>query len=609
MFKNHPKGLFVAFFTNMGERFGFYTMMAILVLFLQAKYGLTEEEAGGYYSWFYFSIYALALVGGMIADWTKRYKLVILAGQLVMFAGYVMIALPGMSLTASFISLLIIALGNGLFKGNLQAVVGQLYDNEQYKKMRDNAFMVFYMGINVGAFFAPFVATGVRNWWLKSHGGFLHDGSLPALCHQMIGGTLENKAQLQELANSVMVNGQPVNDLMSFSQSYIDVFSRGYNWAFAVAAGAMIVSLLIYVIFNKMLPEKSKVVTETAAATAPKSNLTADAGQFILPVLLLGLTTALFHFLGSWTGLKQLDYAFGLAIGLFIAFVTYMFRISTKEEKPKVASLCLVFVVVIFFWMSFHQNGLTLTLFARDYTVKEVGAFTNLFFNLWTILAVIATIGGAVLAFRKSNMTNRLIGVVMFLAGAGFCVYYSLKVSQATNAISPEVFQSFNPLYIVALTPLVMGVFAYLGRKGKEPSTPRKIGYGMIIAALGFVIVLVASLKLISPHLLNGAATPDSSRVSPYWLMSSYLILTIAELFLSPMGISFVSKVAPSRFQGLMQGGWLLATAVGNKFLFVGSLMWNRVDLYMLWGIFIICCILSALFIFSIMKKLEKATQ
>jgi POT family proton-dependent oligopeptide transporter len=177
------------------------------------------------------------------------------------------------------------------------------------------------------------------------------------------------------------------------------------------------------------------------------------------------------------------------------------------------------------------------------------------------------------------------------------------------NAISPEVFQSFNPLFIVALTPLVMGFFAFLNNKGKDPSTPKKIGIGMIIAALGFVLVLIASLDLVSPYLLGGAAAPEASRVSPYWLMSSYLILTIAELFLSPMGLSFVSKVAPSRFQGLMQGGWLLATAVGNKFLFVGSLMWGRIDLYLLWGIFIICCALSAIFIFSIMKKLENATK
>ena len=607
MFKQHPKGLIVAFFTNMGERFGFYTMMAILVLFLQAKYGLTEEEAGGYYSWFYFSIYALALVGGMLADWSKNYKVVILIGQVIMFVGYVMIALPGMSLVASFVSLLIIALGNGLFKGNLQAVVGQLYDNEKYKHLRDNAFMVFYMGINIGAFFAPFIATGIRNWWLESH-GFLHDGSLPALCHQMVGGTLENTSQLQNLANAAMLNKQPVTDLMSFSQSYIEIFSRGYNWAFAVAAGAMIISLLIYTFFYKLLPAKKK--ESIAVATAPKSSLATDAGKFVLPVLLLGLTSALFHCLGLWTGLNQLDYALGLAIGLFVAFVTYIFQISTKDEKPKVISLCLVFIVVIFFWMSFHQNGLTLTYFARDYTVKEVGSITGIFFNLWTILAFMATIGGFLLVRKIKTLLYRIIGAfIMFSISFGGWFFYFREVARTSNSISPEVFQSFNPLFIVALTPLIMGLFADLSKKGKEPSTPRKIGYGMIIASLGFVVVLVASLSLISPHLLDGAAPPDSSRVSPYWLMSSYLILTIAELFLSPMGLSFVSKVAPSRFQGLMQGGWLLATAVGNKFLFVGSLMWNRVDLYILWGIFIICCVLSAVFIFSIMKRLEKATN
>ena len=176
MLKGHPKGLLVAFFSNMGERFGFYTMMAILVLFLQAKYGLTEKQAGSYYSWFYFAIYALALVGGTLADKTKKYKLVILAGLLVMFTGYVVMSLPGNTLTITLIGLFTIAFGNGLFKGNLQAVVGQMYDDPQYAKVRDSAFMIFYMGINVGAFFAPFAATFVRNWFLKSQ-GFSHDGS------------------------------------------------------------------------------------------------------------------------------------------------------------------------------------------------------------------------------------------------------------------------------------------------------------------------------------------------------------------------------------------------------------------------------------------------
>ena len=608
MFSGHPKGLFVAFFTNMGERFGFYTMMAILVLFLQAKYGLSEEVAGGYYSWFYFAIYALALIGGMLADWTKKYKTVILFGQIIMFLGYALIAIPGMALEMSLMGLFIIALGNGLFKGNLQAVVGQLYDDEKYTKLRDSAFMVFYMGINIGAFFAPFVAKGVRNWWLEQN-GYLHDGSLPSLCHQMIKGTLRNTEQLQELANSAIISKAPVTDLMGFAQNYIDVFSRGYNWAFAIAAGAMLLSLVVYVIFNKMLPNKTKepkAVVQTGDETKQKTGK--GIISYIIPLVLFGLTTFIFELVGQTTGLTQIDYKLGLAVGLFVAFVSYMFNISTKEEKPRILSLCLVFVVVIFFWMSFHQNGLTLTYFARDYIVKDVGPFTNLFFNLESILCLIATIAGAILALTNKDTKNRIIGGALFLVFGAVCYWFTTTYG-SHNAISPEVFQSFNPLFIVSLTPLVMGFFSYLSSKDKDPSTPKKIGIGMIIAALGFVVVLVASLGLISPYMLEGAAVPDSSRVGPYWLMSSYLVLTIAELFLSPMGLSFVSKVAPARFQGLMQGGWLLATAVGNKFLFVGSLMWGRIDLYMLWGIFIICCILSAIFIFSIMKKLESATS
>ncbi|TNF42984.1 MAG: hypothetical protein EP313_00055 [Bacteroidetes bacterium] len=177
------------------------------------------------------------------------------------------------------------------------------------------------------------------------------------------------------------------------------------------------------------------------------------------------------------------------------------------------------------------------------------------------------------------------------------------------NSIEPEVFQSFNPLFIVALTFPVMGVFAWLNKKNIEPSTPRKIGIGMIIAAVGFMVVLLSSVKLPSPVSLAGSPVAEALRVSPYWLISSYLILTVAELFLSPMGLSFVSKVAPSRFQGMMQAGWLLATATGNKLLFVGSKLWDRVELWQLWTVFIVCCLLSAAFIFSIMKRLESATK
>ncbi|MCX6273317.1 MAG: MFS transporter [Bacteroidetes bacterium] len=589
MLKGHPKGLIVAFFANMGERFGFYTMMAILVLFLQAKYGLSESTAGEIYSWFYFAIYALALVGGLIADYTNKYKTVILAGQVIMFAGYVLMSIPGLTLTVTVIGLFTIAFGNGLFKGNLQAVVGQMYDDERYSKLRDSAYMLFYMGINIGAFFAPFAATRVRDWWLETN-NYLHDGSLPALCHQFQNGTLKDVSTLQHLADKVSLKG-PVANLADFASNYLEVFSRGYNYAFGIAACAMILSLIVYLLFFRLLPNKQKAVKKQDDGVQKKP-------WAILVALAAGFLTAYLISLVK-------DFPTGMAFGLFAAFITWIIIISNKEEKPRVTALILVFIVVVFFWMSFHQNGLTLTFFARDYTVKTVAPVTYMFFTLENILSVIAFIAGIILVLGKKRSVNiRIAGGVLFVLGAAAC-YYLFS-------------QSFNPLFIVTLTFIVMAVFTWLNKRGIEPSTPKKIGIGMIIAAIGFVVILVASLNLVSPHELkfmdaSGAVkynpVPDSSRVMPYWLMSSYLILTIAELFLSPMGLSFVSKVAPVRFQGLMQGGWLLATAVGNKLLFIGSDFWGVLDLWQLWAIFITCCILSAAFIFSIIKRLERVTS
>jgi POT family proton-dependent oligopeptide transporter len=609
MLKNHPKGLLVAFFSNMGERFGFYTMMAILVLFLQAKFGLTAEKAGGIYSWFYFGIYALALLGGILADSTKKYKLVILAGIIIMFAGYVIMAVPGMSLTITVIGLMTIALGNGLFKGNLQAVVGQMYDDPRYSKLRDTAFMIFYMGINVGAFFAPFAANGMRNWWLKTN-GFAHDGSVPSLCHQFINGTLTDTQVFQQLADKVNLSG-PVTDLSAFSHNYLDVFSKGYNYAFGVAAAAMVISLLVYIIFNKLLPAKEVKVT-----TAVSEKVDFKPVPLVAAALAMGITAFVLQLL------KQVDWATGFAFGLFAAFVTWIILSSRKEERARITALVLVFFVVIFFWMSFHQNGLTLTLFARDYTVKQVGPFTNLFFTLPSMLAVIGAIAGVViLLYKNIRSKTKIIGGVLFAVSFLFALFFLTGFDPTTllsrwfktfgpqNSIAPEVFQSFNPLFIVALTFPVMGAFAWMNKKGIEPSTPKKIGIGMVIAALGFIIILIASIGAPSPGSLAGVPAADADRVTPYWLMSSYLVLTVAELFLSPMGLSFVSKVAPSRFQGLMQGGWLLATAVGNKLLFIGTLLWDKVALSTLWLVFIICCLISATFIFSILKRLEKASS
>ncbi len=552
MLKGHPKGLYVAFFANMGERFGFYTMMAILVMFLQARYGLDAEAAGGVYSWFYFAIYALALFGGFIADKTQRYKLTIMLGIIVMFVGYVFLSVPGMTLLLSQVALYTIAFGNGLFKGNLQALVGQMYDDPRYEKLRDSAFSIFYMGINIGAVFAPNVAAGVRNFWLARH-NYGYDADLPSLCNQLTAGTLENTAQLQALANKV--SGTAVTDLAAFATDYIDVFTTGYNYAFGVAGIAMLVSLLTYVLFQRHLPDRK---TQAAA---------------------------------------EVD---GAAVKAAV-------KMTWEEEKKRLVALGLVFLVVIFFWMSFHQNGLTLTMFARDYTEKAVGRVSNLIFDIWGLLSIAAFIIGLVFVVRKASATlTRGIGAAL-IAGGAAAAWYLYGTYQDTNPIEPEIFQQFNPYFVVFLTPVVVGLFGWLRDKGKEPSTPRKIGIGMILAAVGFVIMIFSSLSLTSPADLSGAPSPD--RVSAYWLMSTYFTLTVAELFLSPMGISFVSKVSPPRFQGLMQGGWLAATALGNKLLFVGSTMWGIFDLWIVWTVFVVCCLISAGFIFSILKKLEAATS
>jgi len=545
VFKGHPRGLIVAFFANMGERFGFYTMMAILVLFLQAKFGLKADQAGWIYGVFYFLIYALALVGGFIADRTQNYKGTIMTGIIVMFAGYVLLAIPGMGLPFAIFGLFIIAFGNGLFKGNLQALVGQMYDDPAYSKLRDSAFSLFYMGINIGAVFAPNAARAIRTWYLGSQ-GFGYDADLPALCHQYLRGDMANVAALQELANKV--SGRDVADLGAFVTSYIGAFSTGYNYAFGIAAVAMLVSLATYVGFKGLLPDRRQQVAQgTASISMP------------------------------W-----------------------------EEEKKRLVALGLVFLVVIFFWMSFHQNGLTLTYFARDYTAKQVGPLTYLIFDIKGLLLIAAVIVGLVFLVQKgATAGKRALGAGM--AAAGAVLAYLLHGSYGEeNLIEPEIFQQFNPYFVVFLTPVVVAFFAWLRARNLEPSTPRKIGIGMVLAAVAFLVMVASSISLLSPAELGGAVSPD--RVSPYWLISTYLILTVAELFLSPMGISFVSKVAPPRFQGLMQGGWLGATALGNQLLVVGSLMWVRFEVWQVWATFVVCCLISAAFIFSILGRLESAT-
>ena len=499
---NQPKGLIPAALANMGERFGFYTMMAILTLFLMSKFGLSGDEAGRLYSIFYGAIYILALVGGIIADKTKNYKGTIIAGLIIMSLGYLFLAMPALIISKwiALTALLIIAFGNGLFKGNLQALVGQLYDNEKYSKMRDSGFQIFYMFINIGGMFAPFAAVWVRNWFVQSQ-GYAYNSDLPGLCWQFKNGEMSQEVlngRFAELASSVSNGATP--DMATFADSYLNAFNTGFHYAFSVAILAMIISLIVFFIFKNGLPDKKSVVQNNTASGMSREEIRQDA----------------------------------------------------KEIKQRILALFAVFGVVIFFWFSFHQNGLTLTMFAKDYTQLK------------------------------------------FL---GMDIY-------------AELFQSINPFVVVFLTPIVMVFFAFLAKRGKEPSTPKKIGIGMGIAAFAFVLMVVGSVGLpVFKEVEAMGGLSFDQRVTPWLLFATYFILTVAELFISPLGISFVSKVAPAHLQGLMQGCWLAATAIGNISLFLGAMMYENISISVTWSVFVIVCAISMITMFSMVKWLERVAK
>jgi POT family proton-dependent oligopeptide transporter len=518
MFKNHPKGLLGAALSNMGERFGFYIMMAILTLFISSKFGLDEKTTGYIYSGFYASIYLLALIGGLIADRTKKYKGTILAGLVLMSIGYLLIAIPTPTPVPSFwlyliltcFGLLVIAFGNGLFKGNLQAIVGQMYDDPKYSDRRDAGFQIFYMFINIGGFFAPFIAIGVRNWWLKVN-GFDYNAALPELCHQYLGAgsamPAESMSKLTEYANAASLNG-PVTDMKEFVTGYLDVFNHGFQYAFAAAIVAMLISLVIFIVNKKRFPDPSmKAVSADGKPAISKEEI----------------------------------------------------KMSAQEIRQRIYALFAVFGVVIFFWLSFHQNGYSLTYFARDYVNLDV-----IKFNL------------------------------------GF-----------TEIKGAEIFQSVNPFFVVTLTPLVMWLFGAMKKRGREISTPMKIAIGMGIAALAYVFLMLFSLALPAKEVLSSWSAEQIAdmRVTPWIMVGLYFILTVAELFISPLGLSFVSKVAPPHLQGLMQGCWLAATAVGNALLFIGGILYTSVPIWACWLVFVCATGASMIVMLSMVKWLERVAK
>ncbi|MDE5704873.1 peptide MFS transporter [Muribaculum sp.] len=547
MFKNQPAGLYVLSLANTGERFGYYTMLAIFLLFLQAKFGFDSTVSGQIYAGFLALVYFMPLIGGWVADRWSFSKCVV-TGIAVMFIGYMVMAIPTeIRSTSSLVilcgALLLIAVGTGLFKGNLQVMVGDLYNNARFSGQRDAAFSLFYMAINIGSMFAPMAATAMCNMAMKAQ-GLTYVSTLPAMCNLYLDGH-ENAAEI--IATATEAGMVPGADLTAWASQYITTLTTGYSYGFAVACVSLIASFLIYSLGRKtyahILNDKKNDSAKAAVSAGPE--------------------------------------------------------LTPAQTRQRVIALLLVFAVVIFFWMVFHQNGATLTEFAKTCTSPEAGGWTRIGFNVWALLSIAVGVYALFNLFQTKSNLSRFISVAL-LALVAWAVYYFYNTTpDPLTGIQPQEYQQFNPFYVVALTPVSLAFFGWLAKKKKEPSAPRKIGYGMLMAAIAYGVMCIGSLAIVG----------TSAAVSPNWLISTYLLLTFAELLLSPMGISFVSKVAPPKLKGSMMGGWFAATAVGNYLVSIPMLLWGKISTAALWGILIIICLISAAFIFSIMKKLEAATS
>ena len=504
MFKGQPKGLFALALANTGERFGYYTMLAVFALFLRANFGLEAGTAGAIYSTFLGLVYFMPLVGGIFADKFGFGKMVTI-GISIMFLGYLLLSVPlggdTIAMVAMLAALLLIRLGTGLFKGNLQVMVGNLYDDPQFADKRDAGFSLFYMAINIGALFAPTAAVKIKDWAEYSLGFSGNDA---------------------------------------------------YHFSFAVACAALILSMSIYYIFRPTF-------RHVEGGARKKGEVAVED------------------------------------------------TLTPAETKSRMTALFLVFAVVIFFWMAFHQNGLTLTYFADEFTEKTSSGLQSMAFNVWNLVLIIIGVYGTFSIFQSEKTRGKFISAGVVAAVIAILIYKYTQVS-GSIAVSAPIFQQFNPFYVVALTPVSMAIFSALAAKKKEPSAPRKIAYGMLVAAAGFVVMIIASLGLLTPD-AQKAAGDAGTFCSANWLISTYLVLTFAELLLSPMGISFVSKVAPPKYKGMMMGCWFVATALGNMLVSVGGFLWGNIPLTVVWGVFSGLCLLSALFMFVMMKKLETATK
>jgi POT family proton-dependent oligopeptide transporter len=533
----HPKGLYVLFFTEMWERFGFYLMIGIFALYMKDAWenggmGFVDAKKSDVYGTYIGLVYLTPFIGGLLADRILGYRKAIFIGGALMAIGYFGLSIHNE--TAFYISLLFIILGNGFFKPNISTMVGNLYNDEKYKANKDSGYNIFYMGINIGAFVCNFVAAYLR-------------------------------------------------------------IEYGWSWAFAAAGFGMIICLIIFYAGTKHI--------KSADVLKPAQPGDMSVGKIfavvLLPMLLFGLigyfikgVTGPENEKGNIFGTDTNDaFLFG-CIPVITFFVMLMLR-ANKEDKRPIAALLSVYACLVIFWAVFHQNGDALTTWAEKYSNRKVptaleGTASTL--KLAQTFTYDKTIDLPEAQFKlytdslraeRQKFTDsgnkdaeKEINDLIINREKTREYFQTLPAEKRPPeggdylAYSANIYQSVNPFWVILLTPVVVGIFGFLKRRGKEPTTPTKIAIGLLITGLS-AWVMVAAVN---------ATDLESDKASIYWLYGTYCVITFGELCLSPMGLSLVSKLAPQRLTALMMGGFFLSTSVGNKLAGILSSNFEKID-------------------------------
>lgn len=526
----HPKGLWFLFGTEMWERFGYYLMLGIFSLYMldgwnNGGMGFSSAQKSDIYGTYLGLVYLTPFIGGLLADRILGYRRSIVIGGLMMASGYFLLSVH--SIFSFYMALLLIILGNGFFKPNISTLVGNLYSGEDMKDKKDSGYNIFYMGINVGAFICNFVAAYMR-------------------------------------------------------------INYGWGHAFAAAGVGMLVGVTIFLLGTKHIKHVD-VVKPVKEGDMPTLKI---LGLTVVPMFIFGIIGYMIpgNFLGSDT-----NDAFIIGCLPVIAFFIYLaFKAEAKESRA-IKALLAVFTCVILFFAIFHQNGDALTVWAESHTDRKMPDAVSKVATEFGMAQIV--VNNDIVSLPQAQFDSTIKAMRLEEKGmAGITVEdlkakaaYSAKVGQLEKSrayfeslpageipskgsdlklYSTELYQSINPFWVVLLTPLVVGVFGFLRRRKKEPSTPTKIAIGLVITALSALVMVGAVL-----------ATNDlSMKASSWWLILSYGVITIGELCLSPMGLSLVSKLSPPRITALMMGGFFLAISVGNKLSGMLSSLWDTME-------------------------------